>query len=280
MKRDLPKLPPFAMRSGIASEIAPSALDRWQSEIRAAERDDNNVISILGAIGEDFFGEGITARRVSAALRSIGPKDVVVHLNSPGGNFFEGLAIYNLLRDHKHQVTVKVLGIAASAASVVAMAGDEIQVPRAGFLMMHNTWVVAVGDRHDLREFADTMEPFDNAVAEVYAARSGMDPKAVQKLMDKETWLGGQEAIDKGFADELLPADQVAKDAKAASTLGISAAARRIDVMLAKAGVSRAERARLIADVKSGTRDAAEDALADAGVSPAWGALLSEIQIT
>lgn len=263
--RHLPKVPSFAMRAGLGSEISPAALGKWQSEIRAAESKDENVISILGSIGQDFFGEGITARRVSAALRSIGAKDVTVHINSPGGDFFEGLAIYNLLREHPKQVTVKVLGMAASAASVVAMAGDRIEVPRAGFLMIHNTWVVAVGDRHDLREFAEVLEPFDNAAADVYAARSGLEPKEVHKMMDRETWIGGQEAVEKGFADDLLPADQVSKDAKAQGELGVNAAARRVEVLLAKAGLPQAERKRLISELKAGKRDVAEDATRDAG---------------
>ena len=277
--RTMPALPNIVARSGLGSEIAPSALARWQAEIRAAEKEDNNVVSILGTIGEDFFGEGITARRIAGALRSIGPKDITVHINSPGGNVFEALAIYNLLREHKQEVTVKVLGLAASAASVIAMAGDRVEVPRAGFMMIHNTWAVAVGDRHDMREFANTLEPMDKALADVYAARSGLDQKEVGKMMDRETWIGGSEAVDKGFADALLPADQVAKDAKASAELGVNAAERRVEFMLAKAGLSRADRTRLISELKSGTRDAAEDALADAGVDDLQ-ALLATIQIT
>ncbi|MFT2622165.1 head maturation protease, ClpP-related, partial [Escherichia coli] len=74
--------------------------------------------------------------------------------NSPGGDMFEGLAIYNLLREHEGEVNVKVLGLAASAGSVIAMAGDTVQIARAGFLMIHNAWVVAMGNRNDLRELA------------------------------------------------------------------------------------------------------------------------------
>ncbi|RWF70251.1 MAG: Clp protease ClpP [Mesorhizobium sp.] len=275
--RTLPELPAISMRSGLGSEISPSALGKWQAEIKAAEETDN-TISILGTIGADFFGDGITARRVSAALRSIGDREVVVNINSPGGDFFEGLAIYNLLREHKQKVTVKVLGMAASAASVIAMAGDRVEVPRAGFLMIHNTWVLAVGDRHDLRDFADVLEPFDSAAAEVYAARSGLDTKEIGKMMDKETWIGGQAAVDKGFADALLPADQVTKDAKAQGELGVNAAARRVEMILAKAGLPQADRKRLISELKSGTRDVADDATRDVG-DPALRDMLSRIDI-
>lgn len=258
--RQLPKLPAISARAGLNFDIAPTALARFQPEIRAAAKDeDENVISILGSIGENFFGEGITARRISAALRAIGDKDVTVHINSPGGDYFEGLAIYNLLREHKREVTVKVLGLAASAASIIAMAGDRVEVPRAGFLMIHNTWVMAMGDRHDLREFAATLEPFDDAMASVYVARSGMDEKEVHKMMDRETWMAGEQAVDKGFADALLAADEAVADAQASAALGAEAALKRIDAMLAKAGLPRSERRRLIAELTSGKPGAADD---------------------
>jgi ATP-dependent Clp protease protease subunit len=155
-------------------------------------------------------GQGVTAARISAALRAIGKRDVVVNINSPGGDYFEGLAIYNALRDHPAQVTVKVLGIAASAASVIAMAGDEIQIARAGFLMIHNTWIIAMGDRHALREAADWLEPFDQVAVDIYAARTGLEPKAIAKMLDRETWIGGDRGRRAGhFADAFLPADAV-----------------------------------------------------------------------
>ncbi|MBN0106041.1 Clp protease ClpP, partial [Pseudomonas aeruginosa] len=90
-------------------------------------------------IGYDWWtGEGVTAKRIAGALRAIGGDvDVTVNINSPGGDVFEGLAIYNLLREHKGKVTVRVLGLAASAASFIAMAADEVKIARAGFLMIH-----------------------------------------------------------------------------------------------------------------------------------------------
>lgn len=277
--RNLPKAPAISMRAGLSSDIAPSALSRWQMDIRAAADDEkDNTISVLGAIGQDFFGEGVTARRISAALRSIGERDVVVNINSPGGDFFEGLAIYNLLREHKGEVTVKVLGIAASAASVIAMAGDRLEVPRAGFLMIHNTWVMAMGDRHDLREFADLLEPFDNAAAGIYSARSGLDEKTIGKMMDKETWIGGADAVEKGLADALLPSDEVSKDAKAAGDLAINATAR-LHTLLAKAGVSRSERARLLNAFNPGTKNSADDATKNSGVTADLAEILARIDI-
>src|SRR5690606_22249784 len=118
--RKLPKIEALVPPKCLQWEEPDGALARWSPEIRAA---DDSGISILGHIGESFDGSGVTARRIAAALRSSGEKDVTVAINSPGGDFFEGVAIYNLLREHKAKVTVKVMGLAASAASVIAMAG-------------------------------------------------------------------------------------------------------------------------------------------------------------
>jgi ATP-dependent protease ClpP protease subunit len=254
--RDLPKAS-FNVRGDLRSVITPKALERWRPEVKAADGgEDPASISILDVIGQDWMGNGITSAKISAILRNIGKRDVVVNVNSPGGDYFEGLAIYNLLRDHPAKVTVKILGVAASAASVIAMAGDEVQIARAGFLMIHNTWIVAMGDRNALREAADWLEPFDQVAVDIYAARTGLEPKALAKMLDRETWIGGTEAVDKNFADGFLPADAVTETAKAAAGQALKAEFK-IDEILARAGVPRSERRNLVQAMKGGTRDAA-----------------------
>jgi ATP-dependent Clp protease protease subunit len=251
------KLPeiPNAVRSRISFDLAEKAAARWNPSVQAAAENDN-TISVLDVIGEDWWtGEGVTAKRISAALRKIGAdKPVTVNVNSPGGDLFEGLAIYNILREHQGEVTVKVLGMAASAASIIAMAGDRVEIARAGFFMIHNTWAVAVGNRNDLREFADFLEPFDDAMADIYASHTGAKAADMQALMDAETWISGSQAIEDGFADALLPADQVQEDARAHAD---RVAAHQIDKGLAKAGVPRSERRRLMKEFKSSMQTAA-----------------------
>lgn len=253
--KKLPGAPEGRVHAGVSSHLLPRALDRWNPGIRAAAEDaEERAISIYDVIGYDYWtGEGVTAKRVAAALRSLGAGPVTVNVNSPGGDMFEGLAIYNLLREHKGEVTVKVLGLAASAASIIAMAGDTVQVARAGFLMIHNAWVMAVGNRNDLREFADTLEPFDRAMADIYAARTGQDQKAMAKLMDAETWIGGSDAVEEGFADELLPSDQVAQKSGKAS----ASAVRRVESALRASGMPKSEAMRLISELKSSAGDPA-----------------------
>lgn len=254
--RDLPKAS-FSVRADMRSVITPKALERWRPEVNAKDSESDNTISVLDVIGQNWQGTGVTASRVAAALRAIGKRDVVVNINSPGGDYFEGLAIYNTLRDHPAKVTVKVLGVAASAASVIAMAGDEVQIARAGFLMIHNTWIVAMGDRHALREAADWLEPFDQVAVDIYAARTGLDPKAIAKMLDREKWIGGAEAVENNFADDFLPADAVTEDAKQSASGQALKAEFRIDEILARAGVPRSERRSLVQAMKGGTRDAA-----------------------
>lgn len=247
-QRALPKAQ-FNVRADLRSELSPRALERWRPEVNAKDEAEA-TISMLDVIGENWAGDGVTVKRVQAALRSIGNRDVVVHLNSPGGNFFEGLAIYNALRDHPAKVTVKILGVAASAASVIAMAGDEIQIARAGFLMIHNTWVMAAGDRHALREVADWLEPFDQVSNEIFSARTGMDLKEIAKISDRETWIGGTAAVDQGFADTFLAADEVDDKAKASPDQSSIKAIHKLHSLLAEAGVPRSERRELLSAIK------------------------------
>lgn len=250
----MPTAPVGRPTSAVSSYLSPRALDRWDAGVRAADAEQDRSISIYDVIGFDWWtGEGVTAKRIAGALRSLGQGPVTVNVNSPGGDMFEGLAIYNLLREHPGEVTVKVLGLAASAASVIAMAGDVVQIARAGFFMVHNSWVLAQGNRHDLREIADWLEPFDAAMNDIYVARTGQDLADVQTQMDAESWIGGSQAVDLGYADELLPSDQVSKaDARASASV-----VRRVEAAMRAAGLPRSEAQRLIHDFKSSLSDSA-----------------------
>ncbi|MFJ5159453.1 head maturation protease, ClpP-related [Pantoea sp. NPDC088449] len=238
--KSLPAAPegrPFAREN---RNLPSSAMDRWNGGIKAAKSDENSI-SVFDVIGVDWYGDGVTASRIAAALRSIGGADVTVNINSPGGDMFEGLAIYNLLREYEGKVTVKVLGLAASAASIIAMAGDEVQIGRGAFLMIHNCWVYAMGNRHDLQQIAADMVPFDKAMNDIYGARTGLDTATIDAMMDAETYIGGSDAVDKGFADRLLSADEIADDDDSPA-----AALRKLDAMLAKTDAPRSERRKLL----------------------------------
>ncbi len=278
-KRALPKAPVNA-RPGVRTEVSDVVARRWNPDIHATtiQANGENSISVLEPIGEDWFGGGVTAKRIAAALRAIGDKDVVVNINSPGGDFFEGLAIYNLLREHPGKVTVKVLGMAASAASIIAMAGDEVLVAQAAFLMIHNTWVLAAGDRHALREVADWLEPFDAAAIDIYHARTGIKSADLANMLDKETWINGTAAVDQGFADDLLSSDEVEADPKNDANLTPIAAQKKLELHLARAGVPRSERRKLFADLKGGKLSAAPSGKPGAAITECLQGLLADLK--
>lgn len=261
-KRNHLALPEAHSRPNVQFDISPQALGRWNPSLAAEDEKTDNVINILDQIGYDWWtGEGTTAKRIAAALRSIGEeKDVIVNINSPGGDLFEGDAIYTLLAMHKGHVTVRIIGMAASVASVIAMAGDEIQIARAGWLMVHNAWIGLYGNRNDLREAADWLEPFDRAAADLYADRTGIDKDEIMTLLDKESWIGGADAVEKGWADSLIPIEKIKESEDGAQQASI----RKADVLLAKAGMPRSERRKLFQEIKSSTPNAAGTGTHDA----------------
>lgn len=247
-------------RSGMRFDLSPKALDLWSPSIRAAATNEPTV-NIFDVIGEDYWtGEGVTDKRVAAELAAIGDRDVTVNINSPGGDMFTGMAIYNMLREHPGHVTINVLGMAASAASVIAMGGDDVRVARAGFLMIHNAWIWVPGNRHELREYADYLEPFDATMADIYAARTGADAAAMQTLMDAESWIGGSAAVEQGFADGLLASDQIEDGGAHPASLAV----RRVENALRASGMPRSEAMRLISEFKAGLRDAPSNGERDA----------------
>ena len=262
--RNLPKIKSFKQPDVMAFAPRDDALQRFNGAIMAAAGD-AFVIDVLDVIGEDFWsGEGVTAKRIGAALAAAGGREVTVNVNSPGGDFFEGVAIYNLLRDYPAKVTVRILGIAASAASVIAMAGDEIQIGKAGFIMVHNAWTVVVGNRHDLSEAIKVAEPFDEAMAAVYADRSGQEKSVATTWMDAETWFNGAQAVEQGLADLFLDADVVSEDREKSSVEANTRALRRTEAAYMKSGMSRSERRALLADM-GGKPGAVPDTTQDAG---------------
>lgn len=265
--RKLPEIKAFQRPPGWQWDAPSSALERWAARPMAAAGSDDSTITMFEVIGDDYWsGGGVTAKRVSAALRAIGPKAVTVELNSPGGDMFEGLAIYNLLRDHPAEVTVKIMGIAASAASVIAMAGDRVTMGLGSFLMIHNCWGVVVGDQNAMREAAEVFAPFDAAMADIYAARSGMEVAALAAMMDAETFINARDAVEHGLADDVM--DDAPADPGAQARAGSINARRRLDSILARQGLPRSERRRLMGEI-AGTHDAAGTATHDAGFAAA-----------
>ncbi len=268
--RKMPEAKTFQRPQNFQWDAPSDVLTRWSEKPLAAVADDENTVTIYDVIGEDMWtGGGFTAKRMSAALRAIGKNDVTVKVNSPGGDMFEGIAIYNLLREHPAKVTIDVMGWAASAASIIAMAGDEIRMGLGTFMMVHNAWGVVVGNRHDMRDAAKLFDGFDAAIADIYEARTGMKRAAIEKLMDAETFMGPSEAVENGFADVVL--DGLVADSGEAKNMDRGLMARRqTEAALARAGFSRNMRSEMLSElVNPAARDAGRPPAArDAGVDP------------
>ena len=160
-----------------------------------------NELILYDVIGQDMFGAGITAKDIKAQIDGFGEVDeITVRINSPGGDVFEGLAIYNLLAEHPATITVKVDGYAASIASVIAMAGDTVTMAANALFMIHNPYTFAFGDSADLREKADVLETVKASLITTYQTKATADDNELSNLMDSETWFNAEQSIEHGFA--------------------------------------------------------------------------------
>jgi ATP-dependent Clp protease protease subunit len=167
----------------------------------AAQAENVLTLEVYDVIGADFFGDGITASAVSDAIAQAGQHDsVALRINSPGGDAFEGVAIYNVLKNHGKPVNVYVDGLAASAASIIAMAGDTICMGTGSMLMIHPAQGMAMGDAKAVREFADTLDQVSASIADIYVERTKNSKKSVTEMMNAETWMSAKEAVKNGFA--------------------------------------------------------------------------------
>lgn len=176
--------------------------------------DSEAEIDIEGEIVSDpWMDTDTSASQFRDLLKQIGDaKTINLHINSPGGDVFEGVAIYNMLKQSKAQIHVYVDGLAASIASVIAMAGDTIYMPANSMLMIHNPWTFGQGNADDFRKLADDMDKIAESMKTSYLSKSNgkIDEDTLSELMDQETWLTAKEAVDYGLADEVLEPVQMA----------------------------------------------------------------------
>lgn len=162
-----------------------------------------NEITIYSDIGENWMGDGITDQYIKDQITDM-EGDITVRINSGGGDVFHGFAIYNLLKQHESKIIVKIDGLAASAASVIAMAGDEIHMGEASMLMIHNPWTMALGEAKDLIKTAGLLEKIKDSIIDVYSANTGSGKQDISAMMDEETWLTAEESVAQGFASKTV----------------------------------------------------------------------------
>ena len=174
--------------------------------------DDTRILRLEGPIDEEsFWGDEITPQMFRDELES-GEGDVTVWINSPGGNVFAAAEIYTMLKDYKGSITVKIDAIAASAASVVAMAGDTVQMSPVAMLMIHDPSTVAMGNTKDMEKAIEVLTEVKESIINAYAAKSGLSHARIANLMSNETWMNAKKAVELGFADDVLARAEIPED--------------------------------------------------------------------
>ncbi|MBG6243283.1 MAG: Clp protease ClpP [Candidatus Symbiopectobacterium sp. Dall1.0] len=172
----------------------------WEINNSAGDDDAPAELLIYGYIGE---WDDVSSAEVVKQLKDVTAKNVVLRINSYGGSVFTAQAILSSLKRHPASVTVYIDGIAASAATIIAMAGDKIIIPANAMMMIHNPWTFAAGDAGELRDVAEMMDKVRNSILAAYREKTGLADEKLIELMDDETWLNADEAVALGFADEV-----------------------------------------------------------------------------
>ena len=170
------------------------------TDVETTER----VLELNGTIAEEsWFDDDVTPQLFKEELNA-GSGDITVWINSPGGDCVAAAQIYNMLSNYAGKVTVKIDGIAASAASVIAMAGDTVLVSPVSMMMIHNPATIAWGDSAEMQKAIAMLDEVKESIINAYEIKTGLDRKKLSKLMDAETWMDANSAVEYGFADEIM----------------------------------------------------------------------------
>ncbi len=171
---------------------------------RMLAKDSVGEIFIFDEIGGGFFSDGITAKSFAEDLKALGAvRTLNIFINSPGGAVFDGVAIFNQLKRHKARKIVQIDGLAGSVASVIAMAGDEINIAANGFMMIHEPFAMMLGTASEFRARAAQLDKISSSILNTYAVRTGAPENVIADMMAAETWMDAEEAVELGFADNI-----------------------------------------------------------------------------
>lgn len=210
---------------------------------------------------------GVTAKQFCTDLAGVTASNIKLKMNSPGGNVFEGFAIFNALKEHAASVNVQIDGLAASIASVIAMAGDKITMAPNSMMMIHKAWSGLYGNSDEMRKMADVLDKIDSSLVDTYAERSKTGKRAIKTMMEDETWMTADEAKGMGFCDEIGTGSAAKASFDLSKYNKVPAAAvalyaqpkepteRDIEQTLRDAGVSNSRAKAAVAAIKAGHRD-------------------------
>ena len=177
---------------------------KWRNQAEAGTAPEERTLFLNGTIAEgSWFDDDVTPQLFKDELNA-GSGDITVWINSPGGDCVAAAQIYNMLSNYKGKVTVKIDGIAASAASVIAMAGDTVLVSPVSMLMIHNPATIAWGDHAEMQKAIDMLAEVKESIINAYVLKTGLSRPKLSHLMDAETWMDANKAVELGFADEIM----------------------------------------------------------------------------
>ena len=181
----------------------------WTNQAPTETEPEQRILTLNGTIAEEsWFDDDITPQLFREELNA-GSGDITVWINSPGGDCVAAAQIYNMLMDYRGSVTVKIDGIAASAASVIAMAGTRVLVSPGSMLMIHNPATMAMGDAAEMQKAIAMLDEVKESIINAYEIKTGMSRAKLSHLMDAETWMDAHTAVDLGFADEIMTRPEV-----------------------------------------------------------------------
>lgn len=215
----------------------------WTNQVPTETEPEQRILTLNGTIAEEsWFDDDITPQLFREELNA-GSGDITVWINSPGGDCVAAAQIYNMLMDYRGSVTVKIDGIAASAASVIAMAGTKVLVSPVSMLMIHNPATIASGDAAEMQKAIAMLDEVKESIINAYEIKTGMSRAKLSHLMDAETWMDAHTAVDLGFADEIMarPADTGAENHAAGPMLFSRAAVTNhlMDKLAAKCRIEK-----------------------------------------
>ena len=186
---------------------------------------ETRILLLDGEISDEtWWGDEVTPQMFRSELNAA-EGDIDLWINSPGGDCYAAAQIYNMLMEYKGNVNVKIDGIAASAASVVAMAGSTVEISPLGMLMIHNPMTISIGDTHEMERTITFLAEIKESIINAYELKTGLSHAKISRLMDAETWMNAKKAVELGFADSVLYADAQRPMTDAADGLIFSRAA-------------------------------------------------------
>ena len=187
--------------------------------LRVESQSDSATIYLYGVIDEYY---GVSAEVFSRELEALKGKRVTLRINSPGGDVFDGRAMYSAVRQHGN-VSAQIDGLSASAASFVALAAKSVSMIEGGFMMIHNAWTFAFGNKNDFIELADLLDKFDHAIINDYIKKTGKTRDEIAAMMDAETWMNTEDALSMKFIDTVFDGDESAENVQANDAWDLSA---------------------------------------------------------